>query len=70
MKSNAMRGKGVARVAFLTATLLLLLSGLGCNTTKDTAGVMATVNGRKIQRTEVDKYYSNQTADAPQKPTA
>ena len=70
MKSNAKRGKGVARVTFLAVTLFLLISGLGCNTTKDTAGVMATVNGRKIQRTEVDKYYSNQTADAPQKPTA
>ncbi len=30
---------------------------------------MATVNGRKIDRTEVDKYYNNQTADAPQKPS-
>ena len=30
---------------------------------------MATVNSRKILRTEVDKYYNNQTADAPQKPT-
>lgn len=29
---------------------------------------MATVNGRKIQRTEVDKYFNNQTAQAPQKP--
>ncbi len=29
---------------------------------------MATVNGRKILRTEVEKYYNNQTADAPQKP--
>jgi peptidyl-prolyl cis-trans isomerase SurA len=29
---------------------------------------MATVNSRKIQRTEVVKYYNNQTADAPQKP--
>ena len=30
---------------------------------------MASVNGRKIQRNEVDKYFNNQTAQAPQKPT-
>ena len=30
---------------------------------------MATVNGHKVLRTEVDKYFDNQTADAPQKPT-
>jgi peptidyl-prolyl cis-trans isomerase SurA len=30
---------------------------------------MARVNGRKISRTEVDKYYQNQTADAQQKPS-
>ncbi len=29
---------------------------------------MAVVNGHKIERAEVDKYYNNQTADAPQKP--
>ena len=27
------------------------------------------MNGRKITRTEVEKYYNNQTADAPQKPS-
>jgi len=29
---------------------------------------MALVNGRKISRTEVEKYYQGQTAEAPQKP--
>jgi peptidyl-prolyl cis-trans isomerase SurA len=58
------------RVApFFVAALVLLLAGTACNTYKSTEGVMATVNGRKILRTEVDKYYNNQTADAPQKPT-
>jgi len=70
LKSNAKRGKSAACTALLAATLFLLLSGLGCNTPKNTAGVMATVNSRKIERTEVDKYYNNQTADAPQKPIA
>ena len=69
MKLNS-RGARVVAVAFILATaVFLLLFGTGCNTKKDTEGVMATVNGRKIQRTEVDKYYNNQTAEAPQKPT-
>ncbi len=68
MKSNAKRGLSAASAAVLAGTLFLLLSGIGCNTKQDSAGVMATVNSRKILRTEVDKYYNNQTADAPQKP--
>jgi peptidyl-prolyl cis-trans isomerase SurA len=69
LKSNTMRGRSVAIAALSATALILLLSGTGCNTNKSTEGVMATVNGRKILRTEVDKYYNNQTADAPQKPT-
>ena len=46
-----------------------MLPGLGCSGKQVGADVMATVNGRKITRTEVEKYYSNQTADAPQKPS-
>ncbi len=68
MKSNVKHGLSAASAAIIAGTLILLLSGIGCNTKQDSAGVMATVNGRKIQRTEVDKYYNNQTADAPQKP--
>src|SRR5690349_22999726 len=30
---------------------------------------MAKVNGHKIQRAEVDKYFDNQTAGSPQQPT-
>ncbi len=48
--------------------MLVLLSAVGCNGPKGGPGVMATVNGHKIDRTEVEKYYKNQTADAPQKP--
>jgi len=69
LKLNASRGQSIATALFLAAALFLLLSGIGCNTNKNTEGVMATVNGRKILRTEVDKYYNNQTAQAPQKPT-
>ncbi len=69
MKSNPRRGRHAAIALLPAAALFLLLSGTGCNTNKATEGVMATVNGRKIQRNEVDKYFNNQTAQAPQKPT-
>jgi peptidyl-prolyl cis-trans isomerase SurA len=69
LNSTPKRGTSIAIILVLATALLLLFSLSGCNTTKETEGVMATVNGRKILRTEVDKYYNNQTADAPQKPT-
>ena len=70
MKSNLRRGRSVTIAALLATTLFLLLSGIGCNTNnKASEGVMATVNNRKVLRAEVDKYYNNQTAEAPQKPT-
>jgi parvulin-like peptidyl-prolyl isomerase len=55
--------------ASLFLAFLLLLTGSGCTPKQAGADVMATVNGRKITRTEVEKYYNNQTADAPQKPS-
>jgi parvulin-like peptidyl-prolyl isomerase len=64
--------KRIARLAIaasLSLALFLLLTGLGCAGKQGGADVMATVNGRKITRTEVEKYYNNQTADAPQKPS-
>jgi len=68
LKSNPGRGRSVTIALSLATALFLLLSGTGCNTKKDTEGVMALVNGRKVLRAEVDKYYNNQTAQAPQKP--
>jgi peptidyl-prolyl cis-trans isomerase SurA len=65
---NPRRRSRAAVATGLAGALLLLAAGIGCNKTQETAGVMATVNGRKIMRTEVEKYYNNQTADAPQKP--
>lgn len=49
----------------LSACLLLLWA---CNRDRGGADVMAAVNGRKISRTEVDKYYANQTAGSEQQP--
>src|SRR5579859_6779461 len=55
----------------LAATGLLagaLLAGLaGCNS-QTTGDVMATVDGRKIFRSDVDKYYENNVASAQQAP--
>jgi len=59
----------LAIAATLALALVLLLPGLRCSAKQDGADVMARVNGRKISRTEVEKYYNNQTADAPQKPS-
>ncbi len=47
---------------------LLLFAALACNS-KPGGDVMATVDGRKIFRTDVDKYYDNQVASAQQAPT-
>jgi peptidyl-prolyl cis-trans isomerase SurA len=68
LKSTHRRVHSVAIILVLATALILLLSTAGCNPKKEGEGVMAMVNGRKILRTEVEKYYNNQTADAPQKP--
>jgi peptidyl-prolyl cis-trans isomerase SurA len=51
----------------LGAVLLMGLSA--CNRDSSGGDVMASVNGRKIYRSEVDKYYANQTAGSDQQPT-
>jgi peptidyl-prolyl cis-trans isomerase SurA len=56
------------RIGLLPALLMLLIA-CGCSNKQHGADVMATVNGRNIMRTEVEKYYNNQTAEAPQKPS-
>ncbi|HWR15796.1 MAG TPA: SurA N-terminal domain-containing protein [Terriglobales bacterium] len=57
--------------SYLSSGFLLLAIALtvACNTGKNAADVMAKVNGRKIMANEVEKYYKNQTAGAPQQPT-
>ena len=69
MKAIRMSRTSLALAASLSFAAVLLLPGLGCSGKQQAADVMATVNGRKITRTEVEKYYNNQTADAPQKPS-
>src|SRR5258708_35417738 len=52
--------------AVLIAFFLLHLAA--CNSDGSGGDVMASVNGRKIYRTEVDKYFANQTAGSDQQP--
>ncbi len=54
-----------AAAGLVAATLLALLSAC---TSKTGGDVMATVDGRKIFRTDVDKYYENQISSAQQAP--
>src|ERR1700751_776175 len=59
----------------LRRTCLILASAVvfavfpACNHASVGGDVMATVNGRKIYRSEVDKYYANQTSGSDQQPT-
>src|SRR5580704_7492884 len=56
-----------ARLAGLLAAAVMLAVLLGCQS-KVSGDVMATVDGRKIFRSDVDKYYDNQVASAQQAP--
>jgi peptidyl-prolyl cis-trans isomerase SurA len=60
---------GARTIAPLVIAVALILSLSACNRGQAGTDVMAKVNGRKILRTEVEKYYSNQTASSPQKPS-
>jgi peptidyl-prolyl cis-trans isomerase SurA len=55
---------------FLTLSAVLAIAFLaGCQSKLGGADVMATVDGRKILRADVDKYYQNQTAGSDQQPS-
>ena len=47
----------------------LLIFSAGCNSKRAGDDVAATVDGRKIYRADVEKYYQNQTAGSDQVPT-
>ena len=64
MKTNLSFARFAA--ALSAAALLAALSACNSQTGGD---VMATVDGRKILRTDVDKYYDSQVASAQQAPT-
>lgn len=59
------RFPGAIALALSVAFLLMLAA---CNRDSSGGDVMASVNGRKIYKSEVDKYYANQTAGSEQQP--
>jgi peptidyl-prolyl cis-trans isomerase SurA len=71
-RSLKLHRKSIASPAILATqslALVLLIASVGCSGKQGGEDVMASVNGRKITRTEVEKYFENQTAEAPQKPS-
>jgi peptidyl-prolyl cis-trans isomerase SurA len=66
---KALKNRNCLKHAGLLAVAALLLLALAACARPTTGGdVMASVNGHKIYRTEVDKYYANQTAGSDQQP--
>ncbi|HWR36620.1 MAG TPA: SurA N-terminal domain-containing protein [Clostridia bacterium] len=59
----------VATSGSLLFAAVAMFSLLGCPGKQGGDEVLARVNGRKITRTEVDKYYRNQTEGSPQQPS-
>lgn len=60
---------GFGQTALVIASACLLLGLAGCSRDSGGGDTMASVNGHKIYRSEVDKYYANQTAGSEQQPT-
>jgi peptidyl-prolyl cis-trans isomerase SurA len=60
---------GARRNSLILVCACLLLGLCSCDRETGGGDVMASVNGRRIYRSEVDKYYANQTAGSDQKPT-
>jgi peptidyl-prolyl cis-trans isomerase SurA len=57
-----------ARSSLFVAGALLLIALSACNRNRSGGDLMASVNGRQIYRSEVDKYYANQTSGSDQQP--
>ena len=55
---------------FWVMALSILMAFAGCHSRESSGDAMAKVNGKKILRADVDKYFQNQTAQAPQQPSA
>lgn len=58
------------RLTTASLAIVTMLAGVACSNKQVGSDVMATVNGHQITRNEVQKFYDNQIADAPQKPSA
>ncbi|HYL13225.1 MAG TPA: SurA N-terminal domain-containing protein [Terriglobales bacterium] len=58
-----------ARAMSIVVLSVAILVPLGCQSGRGGADVMAKVDGRKIFRADVDKYYQNQTSGSEQQPS-
>jgi peptidyl-prolyl cis-trans isomerase SurA len=56
------------RPLLFAAGAFLLIGLIACNRNSSGGDVMASVNGHPVYRSEVDKYYANQTAGSDQQP--
>ncbi len=60
---------GLRLYGLALAIITALIFTAACSSGRGGSDVMAKVNGHRILRTDVDKYYANSTADSPQQPT-
>lgn len=65
--SKSRFGRGLA-ISTLLAAALIFSGFTGCNRKESSTDVVAKVNGEKILRSDVEKYYANQTSGSPQQP--
>ncbi len=68
-KRTALKTWHGPRYLAVAAISVVLLALTGCNREQTSGDVMAKVNGEKISRSDVDKYYQNSIAGSPQQPT-
>ena len=64
-----MKTNSLFRLALAVPSVSLLLMCIACGTRLAGDDVAATVDGRKIYRADVEKYYENQTAGSQQQPS-
>ena len=57
------------RASIWLVALLFAMAVAGCGSKESSGDAMAKVNGKKILRADVEKYYHNQTSQSPQQPS-
>jgi peptidyl-prolyl cis-trans isomerase SurA len=70
LKRNPRLAGKAASVLAVLSLVLSLAAWSSCKSKQGGGDLMAKVNGHKILRTEVEKYYNVQVAGSPQKPTS
>jgi len=70
LRGNRLRTNSPLRRSLIQLSVVALLwAAIGCGAKQGGDEVAATVDGRKIYRADVEKYYQNQTAGSEQQPT-